>query len=281
MSSPVITVGDLVLDGMDGAGVRWALPKDGLTGWWGSPAPRMSSSPRPGAHGVVVGQSWLEGKTVGLDIWMTAPDRARALDALARFTAACSLDSTTLRVDDEVSLSTQVVRSDDVLSTWSNLHEAKFSVQFLAADPRLTKDPLTGSTGLPSSSGGLSIPFTVPFSIDSNVSTGQVSLTNAGNIAGKVQLRIDGPVVGPIVTHVSSGVQIVFASSLELGEGEWITVDMDRREVLAQGQADRGGWVTGRGWSSFEPGVNVWAFGCQGSSNPDARLTVTAWPSWM
>jgi len=121
--------------------------------------------------------------------------------------------------------------------------------------------------------------FTIPFTIDAVTVTGQVSLVNPGNETGPVRLRIDGPCRGPVVTHVSSGAQLVFSSSLVLGVGEWIDVDMEARTVLANGQATRAPWITSRGWSGFTPGENTWAF-TAAAFDADARLTVVATPSW-
>jgi len=121
--------------------------------------------------------------------------------------------------------------------------------------------------------------LTIPFTIDAVTVTGQVSLVNPGNETGPVRLRIDGPCRGPVVTHVSSGTQLIFSSSLVLGAGEWIDVDMEARTVLANGQASRAPWITSRGWSGFTPGENTWAF-TAAAFDAAARLTVVATPSW-
>lgn len=121
--------------------------------------------------------------------------------------------------------------------------------------------------------------LTIPFSIDAVTVTGQVSLVNPGNETGPVRLRIDGPCRGPVVTHVSTGTQLIFSSSLVLGAGEWLEVDMEARTVLANGQATRSPWITSRGWSGFTPGENTWAF-TAAAFDAAARLTVVATPSW-
>jgi hypothetical protein len=54
---------------------------------------------------------------------------------------------------------------------------------------------------------------------------------------------------------------------------------MDRREVLAQGQAPRSGYVTSRGWFSLDPGVNEIAFSSVNYSET-ANLSVSTKPSW-
>jgi phage-related protein len=72
---------------------------------------------------------------------------------------------------------------------------------------------------------------------------------------------------------------LTFATSLALAAGEFVTVDMDRREVLAQGQSARSGYVTSRGWFSLDPGVNEIAFSAANYSST-ALLTVATKPAW-
>jgi len=90
-------------------------------------------------------------------------------------------------------------------------------------------------------------------------------------------MRIDGPIVGPIITHVGSGLQLVFSASLTLGVGEFLLVDMEAHSVLAQGQSNRSNWVTSRGWSGMEPGANTWSFAA--ASGTTGLLTVTGTPA--
>lgn len=285
MADPIVTLDGILLEGVDEHGVRWKIPKNGLTGWYGSPAPVLSTGKRTRAHGVWAGDSWLDARTVAIEGVLKAPSHEAAEDALARLTAACALHDVPLVVQDSRSLSAMARRADEVLPLWLNRETAQWSIQLLAEDPRKLGETLTASTGLPSTSGGLAVGVgetlgTIPFLIAADVVSGQVSLVNPGNIDGPVTLRIDGPVTGPRVTHVNSGRSLVFASSLALGEGEYLIVDMQRREVLAQGQASRNGWVTERGWSAFQRGVNVWAFSASGGG-ATGTLTVTATEAWM
>jgi len=157
----------------------------------------------------------------------------------------------------------------------------------LTAQPNATSGSmeLYDATGTRSSPTALAVAvdsgdaLTVPFLIDAVTVTGQVSLVNPGNEAGPVHLRIDGPCAGPVITHISTGAQLVFSSALVLNAGEWLEVDMEARTVLANGQASRSGWITSRGWSQFDPGLNTWAF-TAASFTSAARLTVSATPSW-
>jgi phage-related protein len=108
-----------------------------------------------------------------------------------------------------------------------------------------------------------------------------VTINNTGNTQAPVWLRIEGPLPagGHAVTHLGKGKTLTFGTSLALGAGEFVTVDMDRREVLAQGTAPRSGYVTSRGWFSLDPGPNEIAFSSVNYSET-AHLSVTTKPSW-
>lgn len=281
VGDPQITIGDLDLWGVEPeTSVRWIVPKNGLD-WSGAAGSTVTTKQRPRGHGGWAGKGYLTARSYSLSGVVSGPTRAAVEDALDRLAAAAGLDDTVLTVAEDGRTRFATVRRDDeIVPSWMNDTTARFATGLVAPDPRKFGGALSVTTALPSTTGGLSVPLAVPFSIDAVTVTGQVSLTNPGNIAGPVRLRIDGPVTGPVVTHVSSGRSLVFASSVVLTAGQWIDVDMERREVLANGQSGRNGWVTQRGWSQFEPGANTWAFTAV-SYNAGSRLTVSATPAWM
>jgi hypothetical protein len=210
-----------------------------------------------------------------------APDVDSAVAAIDRLNAASGLNAGTLSVQrGSQSRYCTVYRQGEVLLTEETATTYQWTVNLIAPDPRKFADPLTASTGLPSSTGGLSVPFTVPFSIASMVVSGRCVLTNPGNATGPVTLRIDGPVVGPQIVHVGSGLALTFASSLSLAAGEWLEVDMEAQTALANGQAaaSRNQFITQRGWSGFSPAGNEWDFSAVSGTG---QLTVTAVPTWQ
>lgn len=279
---PTVVLNGMTLSGVEPGGVRWSIPRDQIAGWWSSPVTRIEASDQARSHGSWVGGSWLNSRIVAISGYMFAPSNVAGEEAIDRLHAAATLAEGRISVSTDAGvLWAGVRRSDAVLVSWLYGQQiAQWSIQLLAADPRRFADALTATTGLPSTTGGLAVPFTLPAPISATVVSGQVSLFNPGNIAGPVSLRIDGPVTGPIVTHVTTGSRLVFASSLSLAAGEFVTVDMERREVLAQGQSARNGWVTSRGWSGFDPGDNTWAFTSSGVA-AGGMLTVNATPAWM
>lgn len=276
-----ITLGSLVLTGTDASGVQWGA--DTLQGW-GSPASTISPVQKPRQNGAWGGLAYSKARSVVVSGQTVAPTRALLSAAVDTLVSATDLLGTTLTiVESGVSRTLTVRRDGDVALTVKPGVDLMFwwSVQLVAVDPRKMGTALTATTSLPSTSGGLTIPYTIPYTINATTVTGQISLTNPGNASGPVLLQINGPITGPTITHVSTGQALTFSSSLTLGAGEFITVDMERREVLAQGQAaaSRNAWVTGRGWSAFDPDLNTWAFSAP--SYNTGTLQVTATPAWL
>lgn len=280
-----VSIGDLELVAIDpSAGVRWVA--ESVKGW-GSPGSTLGLAQRPRAHGAWAGGAFMRPRNVGVEGLMLAASAAEAEAAIDQLIGRVSLYETVLTVTTQVGARwCNVRRSDQVIVDWLNPTTARWSFQVAAPDPRKFGTSLTASTGLPSSSGGVSFPLTFPVTFNATTVTGQVTLTNPGNETGPLLIRIDGPtvpgetLVGPVVTHVSSGLSLVFSTSLTLGVGEFITIDPEVPEVLAQGQSSRNGWVTGRGWPGFEPGVNTYSFSAV-AGTPTASMQVTAIPAWQ
>jgi len=267
----------LALSAVEDSGVQWDLTR--LEGWEGSPQPTLKPEQGVRSHGTWSGDSYLGGRSIAASGWVSAPTPELLVDAINRLNDACALDAFPLRVTEATGLvrSSMVRRSGEVIVQTTDL-EAEWSIQVHADDPRKLYDELSGTTKLPSSTGGLTVPFTVPFTIAATQESGQVSLTNPGNIEGPVRLRVDGPTAGPVIRHESSGRTLVFSSTLVLGAGEWLDIDMDARTVLANGQANRRMYVTSAGWSGFEPGDNTWSF-TAAVYDAASQLTVYATPA--
>lgn len=282
MSAPLFTtmrasIGSLDLSVVEASGIMWVL--DDFQGW-GSPKPTISVAQRPRALGGWAGASYLEPRNLALTGTVTAPTPALLSDAVDRLNAAVSLSETTLTVYEQGRVRTLTVRrADEVLVSWNGDLAADFSVQLVATDPRKYGPLITGTTNLPSSSGGLTWPITFPVVWSATHVTGIVTLTNAGSIVGPVTLRINGPVSGPSITHLGTGAALTFASSLILNAGEWLDVDMEARSVLANGQSSRNGWVTSRGWFGLDPGVNQFAYNAA-SYNSSTTVVVSGYSTW-
>lgn len=275
-----VQAGDLPLFGADQFGVLWGVSD--VEGW-GPTGSTASQTQRPRQSGAWSGAKLAKARAVTVTGGFTAPSPAAAQDALDRLGTAVSRSEFPLIVTETTSPRWGLFyQTGELIPVWVNSTQVDWSFQVASDDWRKFGSDVSSSTTLPSTTGGLLIPaagLRVPFTIDATTVTGQVALLNAGNEPGPVRLRIDGPCVGPVVTHVSTGAQLVFSSSLVLNTGEWLDIDMEARTVLANGQASRAGWITSRGWSQFDPGLNTWSF-TAASFTAAARLTVTATPSW-
>ena len=266
-------LGALNLQGMDSYGVFWLFEE---AKGWGAPNGTLAPIQKPRQSGAWAGLSYSQARPVVLMGTAVAVDAYTASIALDRLIDSASLDDTVLTVSESGRQRWASVRRDgEVLATWLSPTSFTYSVQVVAVDYRKFGSSLTGSTSLPQSSGGLTVPFAVPFTIAASSISGQINLINSGNEIGPVMIRIDGPCSGPVITHVGSKLALTFASSLALGVGEFLLIDMENRTVLANGQASRNGYITSRGWSGFEPGPNTWAFTAT-SFDPASLMTVTA-----
>jgi hypothetical protein len=283
MATPITTtyatIGSLMLGGVEESGVEWILQD--VQGW-GAPGGSLAVAQKPRQSGAWGGDSFAQARPMVFSGTTLAPSAELALDALDRLIEAFSLDASVLTVvESSRSRWVSVRRDGEIVPTWLDDTEFSWSVQVVSLDSRKFGAALTGSTLLPATSGGVAVPFTVPFIIDSTVVSGQVALTNPGNTVGPVTIRIDGPAVGPVITHTGfKGTSLVFASSLVLNAGEWLTINMETRTAMANDQASRSGYITTRGWFGFDPGVNVFAFTASGF-NSASLMTVTVLPSWQ
>lgn len=273
LTATLASIGDLNFTAIEDSGVLWVL--EDLQGW-GSPKPTLNVVQRPRSDGGWGGNSYLSPRTITLDGTVICPDPSLLEDAIDRLNAAVTLAPTTLTVwKNGVARTATVRRQDEVLVSQTGDRAASWSIQVVAADPRKYAAPTSASTGLPSSSGGLTWPITFPAMWSGVVNSGTVSIPNIGNYPAPVTIRVFGPIVGPIITHIGSGSQLVFSSSLSMAAGEFLDIDMDNRSVMAQGQASRAGYITSRGWFAADPGTNEYSFQAQGGYNSSALMTVT------
>lgn len=277
--SPV-GIGDLVLGAVDRNGSRWNLRA--FDGWTGSPASTLELAQRARGHGATGNEPFLTPRNMVLSGRVTAPTPEALNASLDDLNAAVTLEQFLLTVTETGRVRhCAAQRNGEVLAPKINHRAAAFSVQIVAKDSRKFGDLITASTLLPFSSGGLVRPSTWPRTWTGVSGTGKVTVNNPGNTQAPVWLRIDGPLPagGWTITHQGKKQSLTFATALALGVGEFVTVDMDRREVLAQGQAPRSGYVTSRGWFDLDEGDNVIAFSAQNYSST-ASLTVTTKPAW-
>lgn len=273
-----LTFGGITFGQTDTFGCSWYLMD--LDGWE-TPDTTTQMTAKASGPGGFASPAFPQWGTFTVTGGIEAPDRPTLIAAQDRLVAAASIQK------QQVLLTTGGQARYSVAQRQSRPgfqmvgdRFTQCAITFVAEDPRKFGSDLTGVTGLPSATGGWTFPFTFPKAITSTVISGQTSLTNPGNATGPVKIRIDGPVVGPQITHVGSGLSLVLATDYTLASGSWLEIDMDAHTVLENGQAERIGYVTEYGWSGFDPGLNEWAFAAQ-AFNSSARMTVTATPAYQ
>jgi hypothetical protein len=267
-----ISFGGLTLGATDSNSVEWYwIDIDG----WGATKSTSTPTQRQVADGAYASAPYLSYRTISISGAVLAPTAALLVAAQNQLNAAASIQPQTVTVlDSGFTVTVTGRRQDEILWKRTSDVSAEFTIVFLCIDPRKLGPVVPQSTGLPSSSGGTTFPITFPLTFTGVTNSGTLSINNDGNTLAPVKLRIAGPIVGPIVTHVGSGLQLVFSSSLTLNAGEWLDIDMEAKTVLAQGQSSRNGYVISRGWFGADPGTNQYAFQEQGGPSVGAQLTV-------
>lgn len=270
----LVTLGGVTFGTTDEFGVEWIL--ESLKGWSDAPPTTGASEQRVADHGGWYNSAYYTPRDIELEGSLIASDWAGASQALDRLAAATPLNTPDwLYVDEGYRVLQAQVRQDgDPLSErrggW-----ARINLSLEAADPRRYSSIETNaSTGLPQTSGGLSLPITLPLTIGATVSSGRLTVTNEGNFGTRPTFTVWGPCPAFSITHIGTGRRL--ASAEAVPDGRALVLDADRKVALLDGTALR--VVTGS-WFDLEPGVNEIGFSAA-AYDPAARLDVTFRSAW-
>lgn len=251
-----------------------------IVNWAGLPDVTTEWQQRPYADGEWVSEAFERGLPLTITGRVRGRDRAETYRMWLRFRGLLPAHSTVplgSEVDGQVE-HRYVRRAGSVSPVWSGPDYIGFSVPVRAEDSRLFAGDgsveylLSGATGLPTSTGGIRAPICAPFLIGATVVSGSVAITSGAG-APKTRLRIVGPVSSPVIRD-QGGTQMHF--DLNLSTGQFLLVDLDRRQVLLNGLAGRraamtGSWIKPRDGTEFRFDSN--------SFNPNARLVVEWTPA--
>jgi hypothetical protein len=277
-----VDLGAIPLGRVDSVGVAWGLQSfDG----WDSAEVRSEYTDREADHGSWASPAYLGSRPMTLAGTVTAPDRTSLEDALERLRTATALTDTTLVVYELASPKQAVVRrSGKPLMAYVTDRIATYSVLVTAADPRRYSTTLqTGTTGLPSTTGGLTFPVTFPVTFSATTVSGQIGAVNSGSIETRPILTITGPVVAPTVSALyPDGTVRQLIYSLDLATGDVLTVDTDAHTVLLNGSVSRRRFMSvPSGWPTIPAGASV-SYQFQSSTyNASAMLTAQWRSAWM
>ncbi|MCX5137573.1 phage tail family protein [Streptomyces sp. NBC_00340] len=275
------TLGSLRLGAVDSAGVAWFLQS--LEGW-DSPEIRSDFQEREADHGAWASPVYLGSRPVTLAGTVEAPDRASLDTALDQLYVAAGLGDTTLTVWESTPKQATVRRSGKLLAQHVTDRTATWSVMVTAADPRRYGTTLqTGTTGLPSTTGGLTFPVTFPVTFSATTVSGQINAVNVGSMDTRPVITITGPVVAPVVSALypdGSVRQLIY--SQDLATGDVLVIDTDAHTVVLNGVVSRRRFMTvSGGWPTIPAGGSL-NYQFQSSTyNATTTLTASWRAAWM
>lgn len=276
-----VDLGALELGAVDDAGVAWHLQV--LEGWDGSDQ-RSEYSARQADHGAWASPVYLSQRPIALEGNIEAPSLAMLDAAIEQLIAAASLTDTTLTVYETVPKRATVRRSGKPLIKPITNRIAAYSIAVTAADPRRYSTVLQSqSTGLPSVTGGLTLPITLPITISTTSTGGSITLTNEGSISTRPVLTVTGPAAMPvIVCERPDGFTVQLAYSQSLGSGDTLVIDTAAHSVVLNGAVSRRPYLSAQPyWPEIAPGSSLSVSWTASAYDAAALLTGTCRSAWM
>jgi hypothetical protein len=276
-----VDLGALALGAVDGAGIAWHLQE--LEGW-DSPEVRAEYAPREADHGAWASPVYLSQRPITLAGKIAAPNLAALDGAIEQLIAASALTDTVMTVYESTPKQTVVRRSGKPLIRLVTDRVAEYSLLMTAGDPRRYSTVLQSqSTGLPSVTGGLTLPITLPLSISTTVTGGAFILSNEGSIATRPIFTIEGPAASPIIACSgpdSTVMQLAYSDTL--GAGDSLVIDCDAHTVVLNGTVSRRRYLSAPlGWPEILPDSTLAVQWSAVAYDPDALLTGTCRAAWM
>lgn len=284
-----LTLNGFPLYGVDSYGCEWHTTFQDVSGLFDGVASTLHTEPKAMSDGWYGNLPRLQGRTITIEGHIIGRCTESCVNAWNAFKSVLDTDGMLLiaRLGD-IGRQVRVWQStSSPLIKWEGVNILRFSLGLTSLSPYLYGlGSVSGVSGLPSSSGGMSFPYNFeetggPLSSwvwSENVVSGNVALSNVGTAPSPVMIRIDGPVVNPQVVHARSGHTIAFAMSL--GTGHYVTMNGMTHEILIDGTDPARGRVTRREWSQAKPGMNVWGFNA-GEYSTEARMTVSFYPAYL
>lgn len=284
-----LTLNDFPLYGVDSYGCEWHVTFQDVSGLFDGVASTLQTEHKAMTDGWYSNLPRLQGRNITIEGHIIGRCTESCVNAWNAFKSVLDTAGMLLIVRlGDIGRQVRVWQSASApLIKWDGVNILRFSLGLTSLSPCLYGlDSVSGVSGLPSSSGGMTFPYhfeEAGGSLSSwmwseNVMSGQVGLDNVGTAPSPVMIRVDGPVIDPQILHVKSGHVIAFKMSL--GSGHYATVNGVTHEILIDGTDPAHGRVTRREWSQAEPGMNIWGFNA-GEYSTTARMTVSFYPAYL
>lgn len=284
-----LTLNDFPLYGVDSYGCEWHVTFQDVSGLFDGVASTLQTKDKVMSDGWYGNLPRLQGRTITIEGHIIGRCTESCVTSWNAFKSVLDTGGMllTARLGD-IARQVRVWQSTSApLIKWEGVNILRFSLGLTSLSSALYGlDSVSGVSGLPSSSGGLTFPYhfeeagvsTSSWMWSEEIVSGNVALSNVGTAPSPVMIRINGPVVNPQVSHVGSG--HIMSFNMSLGMGHYVTINGVTHEILVDGTDPARGRVTRREWSQAEPGMNVWGFNASEYS-ASARMTVSFYPAYM
>ena len=284
-----LTLNGFPLYGVDDNGCEWHVTFQDVSGLFDGVASTLQTETKVMSDGWYGNLSRLQGRTITIEGHIIGRCTESCVTSWNAFKSVLDAGGMllTARLGD-IGRQVRVWQSASApLIKWEGVNILRFSLGLTSLSSYLYGlDSVSGVSGLPSSSGGLTFPY--HFEEDGGslsswmwseeIVSGNVALSNVGTAPSPVMIRINGPVVNPLVSHFGSG--HIMSFNMSLGVGHYVTINGVTHEILVDGTDPARGRVTRREWSQAEPGMNVWGFNA-GEYSTSARMTVSFYPAYL
>lgn len=276
---------DLEFGAVDGTGTSWLWQK--ITGWDGPALQGAGVIPRSGDHGAWAAPQYYAARQMTLTCSAGSPSQTIRDEARALLQQAVPVsDLAVLRYDEPVSKCCLVRRSGQVTEACPTLADVTFTIPLVAPDMRKysTAQKSVTVTPVPSGAGGgLVVPFTIPFTLDSAAPPALASCVNNGNFGCPPVVVISGPASAPRLANLTTG-QTVSWPGVTLTAADTLTVDFLNRQAWIDaptvpqlpGQSTGGGDYApadiSSAWWTLGPGTSLVQFGGDTSSGASAVI---------
>lgn len=244
--------------GPDANGTSWIWQSiDG----WDSPDVAGQVIQRSADHGGWPASQFLAPRVLTVTVMASAQTQALRDVARAQFQQALAVgitpnDLTTLVYNEPVPKTALCRRSGKVTEAKPTLTDVVFTANLVCPDPRkygARANTAVAYAAVSGGGGGMTVPFTIPVTLDPGAPPGVMTVTNAGNFETRPVLTLKGPLAAPAVTNATYGLTISF-SQMTLGPSDVLTVDTDTRACYLNGaycNAD-----LSSAWWVLQPGPN-------------------------
>jgi hypothetical protein len=270
-----MSVDGFSLVGVDALGGQWKVLD--LTGWHDGAQDRHDRLKRTQEDGSWSSTGHSDDLPIALSGTAQYADPVAAKSAASQFRAVGGHGTSEMLIVDAGGPLTRDVERDGRSVKWVNHFMFAWSLLLTAPDPLAYGPPTFGTATLATATPGAGRiwprAWPTDWGIPAGVTPGAVTVANEGTATYWPRLRIDGPVVNPVVQLVESGAWVKLNGVLTAGQ--WVDMDMANRRCLLNGHVSIKHWpVTFSGdWIAIHSGGGSVAWTAD-TADPNALLSV-------